>query len=251
MYIYRFRGLNNETLYIGKASDINQRFANHNHLPKECYENIKVIEVAEVETYDDMDLIERYLIAKENPTFNDKHSNKYITFNIPCADNLKFEKYSGKILKTKNKEESKEEQKIISFLEKVCIFKERSLYGGYLNYTVTAKHWNEMDMYLSEKDIDAEAYCEDTKYIKGEAFSVITLKPYISKKININKLRSKERDFYYEVEIDDNSTDKRSFMDMLDEFSKKCNHDTFIINEINGMTFKICDKCGRGISRLG
>lgn len=207
MYIYKFIGNNNEVLYIGKASDIKQRFSNHSHLPKECYESIKHIEIVKVKTYDDMDLIERYLISKLNPYYNDKHSNKVISFSIPYIDKLNFKKYNKNILiKNLNFKDEKDkcsdkEKRILNFLEKISFFKEYSLYENYIEYTVSAENWGDIDLYLTENEIEGEAYSEDTKHIKGSEYQVITLKPFINKKIKINKLRNKDTGDYYKPEI--------------------------------------------------
>ena len=68
--VYRFLNKNNEVIYIGKATDLNQRMKNHNHLPEECYKERIRVEYIKFKTEDDMNLAERYFILKCNPKYN-------------------------------------------------------------------------------------------------------------------------------------------------------------------------------------
>lgn len=77
--VYRFINKNNEIIYIGQAKNLKNRLNNHNHLPKECYEEIERIEYIEFETEDDMGFAEKYFISKNKPKYNVANKNKDIT----------------------------------------------------------------------------------------------------------------------------------------------------------------------------
>lgn len=94
--IYRFLNDNDEIIYIGKAKNLKNRFQEHNHLPKECYEECKKIEYTIFRTEDDMDLAERYYIPKIKPKYNDMMKDRDITLSIVTFDSViwhTFEKY--------------------------------------------------------------------------------------------------------------------------------------------------------------
>ena len=80
--VYRFLNKNNEIIYIGKARDLRSRINNHNHLPKECYDETISIEYTECATEDDSLLLERYLIAKVKPKYNTVFRYNNISVNI-------------------------------------------------------------------------------------------------------------------------------------------------------------------------
>lgn len=84
--IYRFKNKENEIIYIGKAKSLNKRLNSHIHLPKQCYDEIEIIEYVSLNTVDDMDLAERYFISKYKPKYNEILKNRNITFNIFFLD---------------------------------------------------------------------------------------------------------------------------------------------------------------------
>ena len=88
--IYRFKNKENKIIYIGKAKELNKRLNTHTHLPKECYEELEVIEYISLNTMDDTDLAERYFISKYKPKYNEIFKNRNITFNIFFLDRQKW-----------------------------------------------------------------------------------------------------------------------------------------------------------------
>lgn len=88
--IYRFKNKSKEIIYIGKAKELNRRIKAHSHLPAECYEELKTIEYILLKTIDDIDLAERYLVAKNKPKYNEALKNKNISFRIKYLDNKKW-----------------------------------------------------------------------------------------------------------------------------------------------------------------
>lgn len=95
--IYRFLNKNNEIIYIGKAKDLKMRLSHHIHLPKECYDERAKIEYTCMYTMDEVDILERYLIAKIKPKYNVDFSNKNIFINLSEFDNLKWINYEDDI----------------------------------------------------------------------------------------------------------------------------------------------------------
>lgn len=89
-YVYRFKDKNENIIYIGKTTDINYRIKFHNHLDNKCYEEVKTIEYIAFKTSDDMDIAERYLIAKFKPKYNTIYKYNYITIDIDSIDNMKW-----------------------------------------------------------------------------------------------------------------------------------------------------------------
>lgn len=82
--VYRFLNKDNEVTYIGRAKDLKQRLNNHNHLPKECYDERVKIEYIEFDTEDDMNFAERYYIMNFNPKYNTMLSDK--DFNLKSIE---------------------------------------------------------------------------------------------------------------------------------------------------------------------
>jgi len=85
--IYRFLNKDNEIIYIGKAGNLISRMNNHNHLPKECYDETVYIEYTEFETEDEMDLAERYYIPKYKPKYNIVMRDRVINFTLSELEN--------------------------------------------------------------------------------------------------------------------------------------------------------------------
>lgn len=114
--VYRFLNINNEIIYVGKSIGIRQRLKNHKHLPKECYEETKKIEVVFLPTQKDMNLAEIYYISKFSPKYNKNYNveGEVINIPIPYLDELKWEKFEEKpkrIKKVKKVRKKKKEKK--------------------------------------------------------------------------------------------------------------------------------------------
>jgi excinuclease UvrABC nuclease subunit len=73
-YVYRFKDINNNIIYVGKtAQTLDRRISQHltkGHLPKECYRNIARIEYQKYKTESDSLVMETYYITKYNPKYN-------------------------------------------------------------------------------------------------------------------------------------------------------------------------------------
>lgn len=94
--IYRFLNKNNEIIYIGKAKDLKNRINNHNHLPKECYNERMKIEYVSFDTIDEADIAERYLISKTKPKYNTDFKSKDIAITINIFENLQWIDFNSK-----------------------------------------------------------------------------------------------------------------------------------------------------------
>ena len=75
MYVYRFKNLEGNTIYIGKTEDLKSRLNHHTHLPKECYDEISLIEYSKFNNSDEMSIYERYLINIYSPKYNTQYNN--------------------------------------------------------------------------------------------------------------------------------------------------------------------------------
>ena len=97
--LYRFRrgiGDPSETvLYVGRSKDVITRIGNHSHLPKECYCEAWYIEYAPFPSEDDLDIAERYFIAKWKPEYNKDFKDKNFSFSIEYLDNLRWNLLPG------------------------------------------------------------------------------------------------------------------------------------------------------------
>ncbi|MBQ9011971.1 MAG: GIY-YIG nuclease family protein [Bacilli bacterium] len=89
-YIYRFKNEKQEVIYIGKTTHLENRINRHNHLDPGCYNEVKTVEYITLKTIDDMDLAERYLIAKHKPKYNTVYKYTYITLIIDSIDNINW-----------------------------------------------------------------------------------------------------------------------------------------------------------------
>lgn len=74
-YVYRFLNSENEIIYVGKTSNLQNRmkqhFSDHNgHLPKDCYDNVVKIEYIELNHPIDMTIYELYYISQYKPKYN-------------------------------------------------------------------------------------------------------------------------------------------------------------------------------------
>lgn len=70
MGIYAFLGENGEVLYIGKSLDFKSRMKSHQHLPTECYQEIKEIRAIFVNNESQLNLLESLYIDEEKPKYN-------------------------------------------------------------------------------------------------------------------------------------------------------------------------------------
>lgn len=75
-YNYRFLNKEKEIIYVGKTKqELKTRIRGHlsaGHLPKECYEEVRVVEYIEFETEADMDFMEIWFINEFKPKYNKK-----------------------------------------------------------------------------------------------------------------------------------------------------------------------------------
>lgn len=91
--VYRFLDKDGNLLYIGKAKNLEERIRNHNHLPRECYNKRKTIEYVEFPTAEDMNIVERVLIAMLKPPYNTDLKQNDITIHVMELTNLNWRTY--------------------------------------------------------------------------------------------------------------------------------------------------------------
>lgn len=91
--VYRFLNQSNEILYIGKASGLRNRLKLHDHLPQSCYNETDRIEFLSFKTKDDMELAEKYFIAKCQPRYNTREKATCYTLSIPVLDEAHWTHY--------------------------------------------------------------------------------------------------------------------------------------------------------------
>ena len=84
-------------IYIGKAQTLHQRLKNHNHCPKKCYEELDYIEFVKLNSIDEAEYLEKYLVSKIKPKYNVDFVNLDIGFNIEIFDNLKWNLYDDNV----------------------------------------------------------------------------------------------------------------------------------------------------------
>lgn len=131
--VYKFLDKDHKTIYVGKAKDLINRLKNHNHLPKECYEETFFIEYSECVTEDDSLFLERYLISKLKPKYNTIHIKSNITTVLLEFENKFWIELDKNILnKTK-----KEIQEIQRKIKKETIKQQKSI--GRFEYTTDRK----------------------------------------------------------------------------------------------------------------
>lgn len=108
MYVYRFKNLKEEIIYIGRAKKLKERMNGHKHLPKECYDEVSKVEYITLSNDDESSIYERFLINKYLPKYNIEYkNNSTFTFNLPEKEwkifNYDFLKESKKNYITINK----------------------------------------------------------------------------------------------------------------------------------------------------
>ena len=85
--VYRFLNKDNEIIYIGKATNLKNRIATHNHLPKSCYDERVKIEYIAFENEYEMDFAERYFIPKYKPKYNIILCDRVMSMSLSEFDN--------------------------------------------------------------------------------------------------------------------------------------------------------------------
>lgn len=68
--VYLFLDGDSNVIYVGKTVNLRKRLNTHNHLPKECYTEIKSVRFAETNNEADALIYEVYYINKFNPKYN-------------------------------------------------------------------------------------------------------------------------------------------------------------------------------------
>lgn len=111
-YVYRFLDTAQNIIYVGRTININNRIKSHfarGHLPRECYDSVKVVEYMEVNTEADSILVEQYFINKYHPKYNKQGKCKSEqTVRLDIQE--KWKRY--KVFNPKIKIESKEKQEV-------------------------------------------------------------------------------------------------------------------------------------------
>lgn len=96
-YIYRFLDCDNNVLYLGRTHALRKRIRKHNHLPKECYERTKYIQMFSCENEADSCILEIYLINKYKPPYNTEYNfpeKTTLDFKIPTWENLDISSFN-------------------------------------------------------------------------------------------------------------------------------------------------------------
>lgn len=82
--IYRFLDSQHNILYVGSSSSFDNRLAGHTHLPKECYSQVKKVEIFCCRNEADMYLYETYFINKYKPKYNGSNKGQgELSFELP------------------------------------------------------------------------------------------------------------------------------------------------------------------------
>lgn len=92
--VYAFCDKHGEIIYIGRAKNAHQRFREHNHLPKECYQKVRSIRYIQFNTWDESKLAEGYFIAKKRPYYNTQYKNSDIKLTLTDLDKKKWLLYA-------------------------------------------------------------------------------------------------------------------------------------------------------------
>lgn len=95
-YIYRFKDVKGNIIYIGKTcrkldDRMGEHFGSKGHLPNSCYNNVARVEYMTVKTDADALLVEVYLINKYRPLYNKQNKSNHIgqTINLNIEENWK------------------------------------------------------------------------------------------------------------------------------------------------------------------
>lgn len=79
--VYLFKDEAGKVLYVGKAKSFKNRLKSHNHLPVEVYEKHVTTEYREEFDDEKRDSLEKRLILKHNPPFNQMNNTVFCKFN--------------------------------------------------------------------------------------------------------------------------------------------------------------------------
>jgi predicted GIY-YIG superfamily endonuclease len=79
--VYLFKDEAGKVLYVGKAKSFKNRLKGHNHLPVEVYEKHVTTEYREEFDDEKRDSLEKRLILKHNPPFNQMYNTVFCKFN--------------------------------------------------------------------------------------------------------------------------------------------------------------------------
>ena len=119
-YVYRFKDLDEEIIYVGFTSQtLDKRMQQHweqGHLPKICYDNVAKIEFIEYNTNADAMIMETYFINEYKPRFN-KLNKQLDNITLPFEINKGWKLY--KALEN-NREHYKYDYLIVKCLEAGC-----------------------------------------------------------------------------------------------------------------------------------
>ena len=151
--VYRFLNEENKIIYIGKAVNLKSRIANHNHLPKQCYDETVKIEFIEFESADEMDFAERYFIPKCKPKYNTAMSNKVMNISLNEFDSKEW---------VSIEDYKKEQKKLTAYKERVEVIK--SEIQSYIRH-LEARHDIKIDIDINRYNINAETYRGFYNYI--------------------------------------------------------------------------------------
>jgi hypothetical protein len=92
--VYLFKDGAGKVMYVGKTKSFKNRLSHHNHLPKEVYDNHVSTEYREVLDDEERDSLEKRLILKHNPPFNQTHNTVFCKLNeipetiLSCGETL-------------------------------------------------------------------------------------------------------------------------------------------------------------------
>lgn len=122
MYLYRFLDQYNNIIYIGKTTNLKKRllqqhFTKNGHLPKECYNQVKYIEIAFVNNNNEATMYEIFYIQKHLPFYNDKSSSGgRLSFDLP---ELEWSPYEPPVVNSKNYSKKELEEKLHNVSETI------------------------------------------------------------------------------------------------------------------------------------
>lgn len=175
-YVYRFKDENNNIIYVGKTTNLDQRFKKHEHLTK----NVKSIEYIEYETESDMSWKEIYYI---NLYKNDKTTNIASIYN----GKPKEIEFGDKWLKYKAKNKKQKEQ-IKLHIDNVKDPDEK--YVIYVKFGVIDRDFIVSDYNTKTNEFKIDVYLSEAQlFTEGSAY-------FITKKLNDLIIYNKETNEY-------------------------------------------------------
>lgn len=169
--IYRFKNLEDETLYIGKSNNLKEDLNGSNKIYNDNYGDIFIVEYIEFDSDEDIEFAELYLISKYKPKLNKINSIKSLSLNIKELDEDKWNLYYINNHDELQLEINRVYKKIKTGFDKINA--EDYIQIFYKN--LATKQLNEI--------IDVEKYKEITNY-KDELYKI---KKVIIDKLNIEK----------------------------------------------------------------